>query len=143
MTVRPAVVLARLAHLGGVLEQLERLRLMPVPQRSDALVELAAERAVHVAIEAVLDVGHHVLAGRGHPIPQSYRDVVPALVKAHVFHEALGARLTGMAGMRNILVHDYVRVDPAQVWAVIEQHVDALRAAQAAFAALPELARSA
>lgn len=142
MTVRPGAILARLAHLGRILVQLERLRALSPEQRtSDPLHELAAERALHVAAEAIFDVGHHVLAGRNLPVPATYREIVPSLVKAGVFPPALGERLTGMAGLRNILVHDYVSVDAAQVWAAIEDHLDDLLAAQAAFASLPELGR--
>jgi uncharacterized protein YutE (UPF0331/DUF86 family) len=141
VTVRPAVVLARLVHLGDVIVQLQRLRALSTEERSDPLRELAAERALHVAIEAVLDVGHHILAGRGHPIPATYREVVPALVVHGILGPELGARLEGMAGMRNILVHDYVRVDPQQVWAVVDQKHDDLRDVHAAFCALPELGR--
>lgn len=42
--------------------------------------------------------------------------------------------------MRNILVHDYVDVDPSQVWSAVDERVSDLHDAQAAFAALPELA---
>lgn len=143
MTVRPAVVLARLAHLGEVMVQLQRLRALSAAERTDPLRELAAERALHVAIEAVLDVGHHLLAGRGHPIPATYREVVPALVLHGILATELGARLEGMAGMRNILVHDYVHVDPTQVWAVVDQKLGDLEDVHAAFAALPELGRRA
>lgn len=141
MTVRPAVVIGRLAHLGAVLSQLERLRDLAPEQRRDALYELAAERGVHVVIEAILDVGHHVLAGRGLPVPATYRDVIPALVSNGVLAPELGARLDGMAGMRNILVHDYVDVDSSYVWAVIDQRLGDLRAAHAQLSALPELTR--
>ncbi len=141
MTVRPAVVLARLTHLGAVLIQLERLRALPSEQRSDPLVVLAAERALHVAIEAILDLGYHVLAGRGHPVPGAYREVVPALVRYSILENALGTRLEGMAGMRNILVHDYVDVDAKQLWAVIDLRLSNFRDVHAAFAALPELER--
>jgi uncharacterized protein YutE (UPF0331/DUF86 family) len=143
MTVRPAVVLARLAHLGEVMVQLQRLRALSADERTDPLRQLAAERALHVAIEAVLDVGHHLLAGRGHPIPATYREVVPALVAHGILATELGARLEGMAGMRNILVHDYVHVDPTQVWAVVDQKLGDLEDVHAAFAALPELGRRA
>lgn len=52
MTVRPAVVRARLAHLGFVLGQLERLRqLSPEARRSEPLHRMAAERGIHVAAE--------------------------------------------------------------------------------------------
>lgn len=139
MTVRPAVVLARLAHLGDVLVQLERLQALAASRRADPLYELAAERAIHVAIEAILDVGHHVLAGRGEAIPQTYRDVVPALVKIAVITANLGARLDGIAGMRNILVHDYVDVDAKYVWAVVDERLDDLRETHAQLCALAEL----
>lgn len=141
MTVRPAVVLARLAHLGAVLTQLERLRAMSATERADPLFRLAAERALHVAVEAVLDIGHHVLAGRGLPIPGTYREVVPALAAGGVLAAGLASRLEGMAGMRNILVHDYVDVDAKQIWAVIDQRLDDLREVHAALASLPELGR--
>ena len=141
MTVRPAVILARLQHLGQVLVQLDRLRALSPPERVDPLLCLAAERALHVAIEAVLDVGHHVLAGRGHPIPPAYRGVVPALVVHGILEVDLGTRLEGMAGMRNILVHDYMHVDAAQIWNAVDERVDDLRDVHLAFAALAELER--
>lgn len=65
----------------AMLAALRRLRAMPKHQReADALhllaakgLLLAAERALHVAAEAIFDIGHHVLAGRGLPIPATYR----------------------------------------------------------------------
>ena len=144
MTVHPDVVLARLVHLGHVLVQLERLRAMTPAERSaDPLVVLAAERALHVAAEAIFDIGHHLLAGRGLRVPSTYREVVPALAVAGALPSALAERLGGMAGMRNILVHDYVAVDTDQVWRAIDEHTGDLRAVHAAFAALPEIARAA
>lgn len=134
-------MLARLAHLGAMVARLAQMRTLSAEQRTDPVIELAAERAVHVAIESILDIGHHVLAGRGHPVPGSYREVVPALVRYGVLDPALGTRLDGMAGMRNILVHDYVDVDVRYLWGVIDQKLDDLRQVHAAFAALPELGR--
>lgn len=140
MTVRPAVVLARLAHLGSVLSVLDRLRALPNEARAtDAVHQLAAERALQVAVEAIIDVGHHVLAGRGLPVPGTYREVVPAMASAGILEPSLAARLDGMAGLRNILVHDYVDVDPARVWLVIERHTPDLWAVHGALASIPEL----
>ncbi|MBI2388265.1 MAG: DUF86 domain-containing protein [Deltaproteobacteria bacterium] len=141
MTVRPAVVLARLAHLAQVLAALRRLQQMPRERRdADPLLELAAERALHVAAEAIFDIGHHVLAGRGLPIPATYREVLPALSRASVIEPSLEARLVGLAGLRNLLVHDYGDVDPARLWELIDARLDDLDGAHRAFAALPELA---
>jgi uncharacterized protein YutE (UPF0331/DUF86 family) len=140
MTVRPQVILARLAHLGRVLEQLRRLRALPTEQRSaDPMFALALERALHVAAEALFDVGHHVLAGRGRPIPPTYREIVPALVNEGVLPAELGARLDGLAGLRNILVHDYVDVDIARLWQVVDERLSDLESVEQALARLPEL----
>jgi uncharacterized protein YutE (UPF0331/DUF86 family) len=94
-------------------------------------------------VEQRLDVGHHLLAGRGHRVPAAYRDVVPALVEHGILARELGERLRGIAGMRNILVHDYLDVDAAQIWWVIDERLDDLREVHANLAALPELGRPA
>jgi uncharacterized protein YutE (UPF0331/DUF86 family) len=143
MTVRPAVVRARLAHLGFVLRQLERLQQLPTAERQrEPLHRMAAERGIHVAAEAIFDIGHHVLAGRGLPVPPAYRDVIPALVGAGALDAMIAARLDGMAGLRNILVHDYVAVDEARVWQVLDRQLGDLAAVHQALGALPELSGS-
>jgi uncharacterized protein YutE (UPF0331/DUF86 family) len=140
VTVRPAVILARLAHLGRAIAQLERLRSMPAASRgSDLLMLFAAERALHVAAESAFDIGHHVLAGRGLPVPAAYRDVFPALSRAGVIPAPLQARLVGLAGLRNLLVHDYADVDPVRLWELVDTRLDDLRELHACLAALPEL----
>jgi uncharacterized protein YutE (UPF0331/DUF86 family) len=127
--------------LGFVLGQLERLRqLSSVERQREPLHQMAVERGIHVAAEVIFDIGHHVLAGRGLPVPAAYRDVVPARVQAGVLDGPLGARLDGMAGLRNILVHDYVAIDESRVWQALDQHLEDLIAVQQAFGALPELA---
>lgn len=142
MTVRPEVVLSRLAHLARALIQLERLTGLSAGERGDPLNVLALERALHLAAEAILDIGHHVLAGRGRAIPAHYRDVLPALAEAGALPREISDRLEGLAGLRNLLVHGYADVDPARLWALADSRRGDLGAAHAALAALPELERA-
>lgn len=140
MTVRPEVVLARLAHLARALGQLERLAALPAESREgEPLHLLALERALQLAAEAIFDIGHHVLAGRNQGVPAHYRDVLPALARCGVLSQDLVERLEGLAGLRNILVHDYIDVDATHLWALIETRLGDLRAAHDALAAIPEL----
>ncbi|NOY93611.1 MAG: DUF86 domain-containing protein [Deltaproteobacteria bacterium] len=139
MTVRPAVILARLAHLGHALAQLQRLRDMPLSERADAINRFALERALQISAEAIFDVGHHVLAGRGLPVPRTYREVIPALTRAGVWSVELATRLEGLAGLRNILVHDYVEIDGAQLWDLLDHRLGDLVSAQTALASIEEL----
>lgn len=62
------------------------------------------------------------------------------LVQAGVLDAQLGARLDGLAGLRNILVHDYVAIDESRVWQALDQHLGDLTAVHQALGALPELA---
>src|SRR5688500_9561732 len=113
---------------------------MPQEQRNaDVLFQLAAERALQVAAEVLFDVGHHLLAGRGARVPAHYRDVLPALASAGALPAEVVQRLAGLAGLRNIIVHDYVQVDPAIVFGLVDERLDDLHAAMVALASLPEL----
>jgi uncharacterized protein YutE (UPF0331/DUF86 family) len=139
MTVRPEVILSRLAHLARALIQLERLLRLPESERRDPLNVLALERALQLAAEAIFDIGHHVLAGRGHAIAAHYREVLPALSEAGALPRAVAVGLEGLAGLRNLLVHGCADVDPVRLWALADTRRDDLSAAHAALAALPEL----
>ena len=83
----------------------------------------------------MLDVGPHIFAGRALPTPLTYREFVAALVAAHIITPDLG----GVAGMRDLLVHVYLRIDSHQVWEAVYQNFGALQEVHAAFVALPEL----
>jgi uncharacterized protein YutE (UPF0331/DUF86 family) len=128
--------------LARALGQLDRLVAIPRRERAgEPLHQLAAERALHVAAEAIFDVGHHVLAGRGLAVPAQHRDVLPALERAGVLPKHLVERVEGLAGLRNILVHDYVDVDAERLWDLVESRLVDLRAIHEALASLPELGR--
>jgi len=140
MTVRKAVIQSRLAHLGRIIRDLERLRVLPSQEReANSLANLSLERALHVAAEAIFDIGHHLLAGRGLDVPAAYREVLPALARAGIIDPAIMERLDGLAGLRNILVHDYVGVDTARLWQLLDERLDDLRTVHAALGRIPEL----
>jgi len=140
VTVSKPVVVSRLAHLGNVIRDLERLRALPrIARETDAIANLALERALQIAAEAIFDIGHHILAGRGLNVPATYREVLPAIARAGVIDTTLLGRLEGLAGLRNILVHDYVVVELPRLWQLLDERHEDLRAIHSAFAAIPEI----
>jgi uncharacterized protein YutE (UPF0331/DUF86 family) len=139
MTIRPAVVLARLQHLSRVLIELRRLSLLSSKEKAEFVIQLAAERALHVAAEAIFDVGHHVLSGRGLPVPTNYRGIAPGLFEAGILSKESADGLDGLAGLRNLLVHDYGEVDHARLWSMIETRLDALSRVHDELGSIPEL----
>jgi len=86
--------------------------------------EWALERGLQIAAQALFDVGNHVLAGAFSTRPKDYADVPPELAKRGVIPDALADRLKGLAGFRNLLVHDYARVDPSLVQKLLYSRLD-------------------
>lgn len=79
----------------------------------------ALERYFQLAAECVLDVGEMVIALRGLPKAESYRDVIRILGEAHAIEPTFARDLAPLASLRNLLVHDYERIDPQRLVAYL------------------------
>ena len=117
MTVDPQILAARIARIRENLKLLDRLAQMPLERfRASPLEQHATERELLVAIEACLDIAHHVVAREGLRRPADHRDLFKILGEARIIPAELASRLEKMAGFRNLLVHAYLAVDPAEVF---------------------------
>jgi uncharacterized protein YutE (UPF0331/DUF86 family) len=126
--VDPEAVRARLHHIDS---RLDALRPIVAEGRErflhDPRLQAEAERYLQTAIQAAIDVGNHILAEDFPEAPGSYREVFQLLSKRGVIDADLAERLSGAAGLRNILVHLYLDVDPERLWAQLKQ-LDDLKA---------------
>lgn len=84
------------------------------------------ERNLHLAIEAVLDVGQHIIASSGWKPAEDYASIFEILARQHVISQGVLVRVRGMAGFRNLLVHEYTDIDHYQVFAILKDHLDDL-----------------
>jgi uncharacterized protein YutE (UPF0331/DUF86 family) len=66
-------------------------------------------------LEEIIDIGNHILSAHFGVTPQDYEDIIAQLGAHGVIDEPLRNRLKGLGGFRNILVHDYLRIDPDRV----------------------------
>jgi uncharacterized protein YutE (UPF0331/DUF86 family) len=82
---------------------------------NDRDVYLKAERCLEVIIQAMLDIGNHIISDRQLTRPQHYEDVFEILGQSGVIQTELAERLRGLAGLRNILVHGYITLDRARM----------------------------
>jgi uncharacterized protein YutE (UPF0331/DUF86 family) len=83
-----------------------------------------AERHLQIAIQSAIDIGHHVIADMDLGLPQDYKDVFRILANNNIISEPLGKKLESMTGMRNILVHDYLRVDAHRVYSALQNDLN-------------------
>lgn len=75
-----------------------------------------AERYFQLSIEVLLDIGKMIILARSFRKPASNDDVFTVLREAKILRSRLAARMEGIAGFRNILVHDYEKIDRGIVY---------------------------
>jgi uncharacterized protein YutE (UPF0331/DUF86 family) len=95
-----------------------------------------AERYLQLALEAALDIAHHIIVDRGFVAPASYREAFAILSKHGVLAAALALRLQWWTGFRDTLVHGYLSIDHGLVWDAIQSDLDDLCAWAATAAGL-------
>jgi uncharacterized protein YutE (UPF0331/DUF86 family) len=78
-------------------------------------------------IEAVFDIGTHLISALALARPLAYGEILPALAEAGVISQETLEELTNLAGFRNLLVHEYVRLDRSRVHAFLTTHLTGLR----------------
>ena len=69
------------------------------------------ERIVELIIQAMIDIGSHVLARQFSIRPKSYAEVFLLLKDNKVITNTLYNKIEGLSGLRNLLVHDYFTIE--------------------------------
>ncbi len=116
MVFRVDAVQARLRRLEEVVSELQELaRLDRAALRASVRDQWAVERGLQLGAEIIFDIGNHILTAQYGVSPQDYEDIVEQLSRQEIVEEELRARLKGLGGFRNLLVHDYLRLDPDRV----------------------------
>ena len=119
------VVHARIAKIREYVALLRRIRGMADERRfvSDPLIYGNAERYLQLAIQAVMDISHHIVADLNVNLPADSTDLFALLAAHKVLPAGLSRRLVSMAGFRNILVHEYLQIDRRRVYRVLKDEM--------------------
>lgn len=83
----------------------------------------AVERSLQVAVEACLDIGRRIISREGFRYPDTNRDVFRVLAEEGVVSNDLLPTLLDMVGFRNLVVHDYARIDDASVYGILRKRL--------------------
>jgi uncharacterized protein YutE (UPF0331/DUF86 family) len=118
----------KLVELTSYVDDLTKLQSLDWTEfQVDVMLRRGVERTLQVAVECALDIGNMVISLNQWRAPESNRDVFQVLVEHGVLPPPLADRFLKMASFRNILVHEYTRVDPAIVFALLKKTPDDLR----------------
>lgn len=81
------------------------------------------ERVLQITIEAMIDIGHHIISDEGFREPESYRDVFKILTENGIIPNQKLQQYENIAAFRNILVHHYEKIDDAVVYSVFKNNL--------------------
>jgi uncharacterized protein YutE (UPF0331/DUF86 family) len=133
--VRPEVIRKQLNKLDEYLSILYNLRKYSFDDFvSDPEHYGSTERFLHLAIEAILDMGNHVIADMDLGIVNWYSDIPSILAEKGYIDSAQEKKWLQMIGFRNTLVHDYLEIDRSIVYDILQNHLEDIEAAKQMFA---------
>ena len=94
----------------------------------------SAERFLQLSIEAVNDIGNHIIANDALGNVDSYSDIPSILCKKGFITQEMQEKWIQIIGFRNTLVHEYVEIDRSIVYQVLQNGLQDLETLKRVFA---------
>lgn len=91
--------------------------------QADWKVQRIVERTLQMMIETCLDIAGHIIADEGLRVPDSYADMFRILQERGILGDELRPVMEQMARFRNLVVHQYEKLDPAIVVTILDRHL--------------------
>jgi uncharacterized protein YutE (UPF0331/DUF86 family) len=116
-----ALIAERIGIIQSSVSRLKKLARTPQEQFciDEDSVDIAENR-LHRALEALFDLGRHLVVKSGAGVPPDYRSVIEKLKEAQILPIEFAQQITGMAGYRNRLIHEYNKVTPEELYEIIQ-----------------------
>lgn len=115
-------------RVSFIREMLKSIRELPLRDPGEFLEDkrnvASAESYLRRALEALLDLGRHILAkGFGYPVAE-YKEIPKGLFERGVLSENEAVLMTKIAGYRNRMVHFYHEITPDELHEICRDHLD-------------------
>ena len=114
----------KLAQIDTYLDQVKEFSKISVnAYRGDWKTQRIVERTLQVLIEMCIDIANHIISDTGMRLPTGYADTFQVLVENKVIKKRLFETMEKMAKFRNVLVHQYEKIDPALVVSILRRNL--------------------
>ena len=110
------IIEAKLRTIEDKLSEIESWQIVSYNQlQINSMLRNATERALQVAIEAIIDICEHILAIEGIPAPETSANVIKKVIEL------------GMVRFRNFIVHRYEKIDLEIIYAIVTKKLPVFR----------------
>jgi uncharacterized protein YutE (UPF0331/DUF86 family) len=119
------LVMRKIAELELYLAQIREFAAIGLPEyQADWKSQRIVERTLQMMIETCADVANHIISDNTMRPPTSYADTFRVLAENEIISPELSSTMEKMAKFRNIVVHQYERVDAEIVILILRKHLD-------------------
>ena len=121
-----------LAKASSVKRHIDRVKEKSVADMAIFLQDLDRQESVafnmHLAIQNCMDIAAHIISEEGLGVPGSAGDMFFLLQENGFISADLADKMVKAVGFRNILVHEYQKIDLQRLYETAEKNVDDLMA---------------
>jgi uncharacterized protein YutE (UPF0331/DUF86 family) len=122
------VIKNKLIHLEEYINDLDAYHDLTLEElKNDKVLFRYLERTLHLAVEAVLDIGGHIISDERLGSPSFNSEIIEILAENNIIKENVDDYIE-MAKFRNIIVHDYADIDPEILLKIVQEKTDDLKA---------------
>lgn len=89
----------------------------------DVTLRGAVERYLYLVVQATIDLAEAVIAYKKYRKPSVYSEAFDILYEEKIITESLHEKLVLMTGFRNIIAHDYEKVDFTVVHSILRDNL--------------------
>lgn len=112
MILKEEIIFQRLKELDTILEELLKYQNKSKEEIQESLsLRWIIERGLLASANIIFDVSDHVLSANFGIYPETYEDSLKNLKEKNVISQELYQAIKGLGSFRNILVHDYLKVN--------------------------------
>lgn len=112
-------IITKIDELEGYLKELRSI----IPEGYDEYLlsiekRRACERLLQISVECVIDICGLLISGLRLGLPSEESEIFEKLFLNNIISEEMKDTLKSMKGFRNILVHDYAKLDNALIYEI-------------------------
>lgn len=114
----------KLAQMDTYLNQMREFSKTSVAvYKGDWKTQRIVERTLQILIELCTDIANHIISDKGMRLPTGYADTFEVLMENKVISKSLFKTMEKMAKFRNVVVHQYEKVDAEIVVSILRKRL--------------------
>lgn len=115
----------KLTQMETYLSQIrEYFKISVTAYKNDWKIQRIVERTLQILIELCIDIANHLISDKGMRLPTGYADTVKVLAENRIISKNLFKTMEKMAKFRNVVVHQYEKIEPSIVVSILHKNLD-------------------